>query len=86
MHNASLTLSTELWKGKCEKDPHAAMRAPRITGTAMAASLLPLLIPPPPIGGTPSAAARGVLVIWLVLPNGPEGESRLAAARLTVPG
>ena len=49
-------------KSHGKKDPHAAMRAPRMTGTAMAVSFLPLLKPLPPVGPTPSAAAGGTFV------------------------
>ena len=64
----------------------AAMRAPRMTGTAIAASFPPLLNPPAPKGAAPSAAAGGLLAVCIVPLNGPFFASRLADTRLTVPG
>ena len=57
-----------------------------MTGTAMAASFLPLLNPPPPKGAGPSAAAGELLAVGVVPLNGPPFASRLAAAKLIVPG
>lgn len=57
-----------------------------MTGTAMAVSFLPLLNPPPSLGGTPSRAAGGALAAAGLLVKGPPMASGLAAARLTVAG
>ena len=66
---------------------HAASKAPTITGTAIAASFLPWLRPPPWLGvvlGVPTAAVDALTFAFL--PNGPPTTSRAAATSVTFDG